>query len=114
MSMSSLEIQLAAQIAAAGLPEPEREYRFAPSRRWRFDFCWPAAMVAAEAEGGHWTGGRHTRGGGFEADAEKYNAAALLGWRVFRFTAGMLDRDEAIPVLKQVLENKERENEVNR
>lgn len=61
-----------------------REHRFHPKRRWKFDFAWPAQRVALETEGGVWTGGRHTTGTGFIADAEKYNTATVLGWRVFR------------------------------
>ena len=75
-----------------GGPEPKREYRFC-ERRWRFDRAWPSAMVAVECEGGIWTRGRHVRGRGFERDCEKYNRATADGWRVFRLTGGMLDRD---------------------
>jgi hypothetical protein len=50
--MSGAERLLPLCLRAAGLPEPIREYRFAPSRRWRFDFAWPAAMLAVEVEGG--------------------------------------------------------------
>ena len=105
MTASPLELLLDAQIEAAGLPEPVPEYPFARNigRRWRFDRAWPRQMVAAEVEGGVYAAGRHVRGKGFEADAEKYNAAAAMGWRVFRFTAGMLDRDEAIPILREAL-----------
>jgi hypothetical protein len=71
--------------------EPEQEYRFHGTRRWRFDFAWPDAMVAVECEGGTWARGRHTRGKGFENDCYKYNAATAQGWRVFRCTRGMLD-----------------------
>jgi very-short-patch-repair endonuclease len=81
------EDALALLIRAHGLPEPVPEYVFAPPRRWRFDFAWPPLRVAVEVEGGAWVGGRHTRGKGFEADAEKYNTAALLGWIVLRFTS---------------------------
>lgn len=28
-------------LRAEGMPEPMREYRFAPPRRFRFDFAWP-------------------------------------------------------------------------
>ena len=103
MPESRLELLLAAQIEAAGLPRPKREYKFHGTRRWRFDFAWPDHMVAAEVEGGIWIRGRHSRGAGFEGDCEKYNTAALGGWRVFRFTGGMLNRNEAIPTLRKAL-----------
>ena len=103
MPESRLELLLAAQIEAAGLPTPEREYKFHGTRRWLFDFAWPDHMVAAEVEGGIWIRGRHSRGAGFEGDCYKYNAATLAGWRVFRFTGGMLDRNEAIPTLRDAL-----------
>jgi len=75
---------------ALGGPKLTAEVRFDPARKWRFDFALPARRVAIEIEGGQWTGGRHTRGLGFAADCEKYNAAARLGWRVFRFTNSMV------------------------
>lgn len=74
----------------AKLPRPVAEFRFAPPRRWRFDYAWPADRVALEVEGGVWTQGRHTRGSGFVKDMEKYNAAAALGWRVLRTTPTQL------------------------
>ena len=77
----------------ARTPEPEQEYRFHKTRRWRFDFAWPDAMVAVECEGGTWSRGRHVRGKGFEKDCEKYNEATAQGWRVFRVTAGMLGKN---------------------
>lgn len=79
-----------ALLKAKGLPEPEAEYRFAPPRKWRFDYAWPAKLVALEVEGGVWTRGRHTRGSGFLKDMEKYNHAARSGWRVLRVTPGQL------------------------
>jgi hypothetical protein len=45
-------------LKAAGIPDPEREYRFDAKRRWRFDFCWPEQRLASEVEGGTWSGGR--------------------------------------------------------
>lgn len=70
---------------AAGLPVPLMEYRFAPPRRWRFDYCWPEQFVAVEVEGGVFAGGRHTRGAGYRADLQKYNTATLMGYRVLRY-----------------------------
>jgi len=72
------------------VPEPVRELRFHETRRWRFDFAWPYLMIAAEIEGGQWVDGRHTRGAGYANDAEKYNAATEMGWRVFRFATSMV------------------------
>ena len=43
--------------------------------------------------------GRHTQ----EADYEKLNAAALLRWRVFRFTPAMVKKGVAIDVIEKVL-----------
>lgn len=74
-------------------PMLERELRFAPPRRWRFDFACPDAWVAIEVDGGAYTQGRHTRGKGYENDCEKLNAATVLGWAVFRVTPGMIERD---------------------
>ncbi len=70
--------------------EPEREFRFHPERKWRFDFAWPDHKVAVEVEGGQFSVGRHQRLSGFEADCDKYNSAALLGWAVLRFTSRMI------------------------
>lgn len=71
---------------AVGLPTPEAEYRFDASRRWRFDWAWPDSKIALEQEGGVWIQGRHSRGAGMVKDFEKYNQAAVLGWRVFKAT----------------------------
>jgi very-short-patch-repair endonuclease len=60
------------------------EYRFHPTRKWRFDAAFPSAKVALEIEGGVWNYGRHNRASGFLKDMEKYNEAAMLGWRVIR------------------------------
>jgi hypothetical protein len=83
----ALEDRLAFQIQAFGLPIPEREYRFDQVRRWRFDFAWPTFKLAIEVEGLTWEVGRHQRVAGYEADLDKYNAAAAAGWQVLRFTA---------------------------
>ena len=74
-------------------PPPEREYKFALPRQYRFDFAWPAAKIAVEIDGGIHEGagrGRHMRQGGYEKDAEKMAYAALMGWRVVRCTPSMI------------------------
>jgi hypothetical protein len=82
---------------------PVAEHRFDEERKWRFDFAFPDALVALECEGGVWTGGRHTRGAGFLKDVEKYNRAALLGWRILRTTPNELCMTETIQMLKQAV-----------
>jgi very-short-patch-repair endonuclease len=91
---------VAAWFRECGLPEPVFEYRFHPTRKWRFDIAFPSAKVAVEVEGGVWTKGRHTRPSGFRADMEKYNAAAVLGWRVLRVEPKDLCMDTTVEMLK--------------
>lgn len=65
----------------------QEEYRFHPHRKWRFDWCIESLKVAFEYEGIFSEKSRHTNRKGYSKDTEKYNAAASLGWRVFRYTA---------------------------
>lgn len=95
-------VGLAAVFVAAGLPEPVEEFRFC-ARRWRFDFCWPERKLALEVDGGVWTGGRHVRGKGFEADLDKLNEAALLGWVVLRVTPGMVQDGRALALVERAM-----------
>lgn len=86
-----------------GLTAPLKEYRFDPVRRWRFDYAWPAHKFALEVEGGVWSGGRHTRGKGFLGDMEKYNAATLAGWQVFRCTPESVTSSNTLEILRKRL-----------
>ena len=84
-SKSHLEEEFAFWLKVDQMPDPEREYEFAPPRRWRWDFSWPDRKVAVEIEGIlHGDGGRHQRLEGFVNDAEKHEAALLHGWKVYR------------------------------
>lgn len=96
MPESALEAKMALAIRAYKLPQPEREYRFAPDRMWRFDFAWPEQKVACEVEGGIWTQGRHNRGAGMQEDMSKYNRAIVLGWRVLRVSEAHIGSGEAV------------------
>lgn len=100
---SPLEQRLAQQIARAGLPTPEREFVFHPERKWRFDFCFPEAMVALEVEGGTWVRGRHARPKGFAEDCVKYSEAALAGWTLLRVTGEHIDSGQALEWLRRGL-----------
>jgi len=99
-----LEDLFAHQVHALKLPIPEQEFRFHPDRMWRFDFAWPAFWIAVELDGGSRSGGRHVRGQGFENDAEKLNAAAALGWKVFRYTSTRVRSGWAVSEIQVMLE----------
>lgn len=104
MTKSELELSLALHIREAGLPEPIHDkFYFHPVRRWRADFAWPDRMLLVEVEGGTWTGGRHTRGDGYDQDCIKYNEAVLLGFRILRFTARMVADGTAIMYLEAAM-----------
>ena len=102
--MSHLEAQFLAlwERFAPDAPAPVTQHRFAPPRRFRFDFAWLEAKVAVEIDGGVWVAGRHTRGSGVQADYVKLNLATAGGWRVLRFTSNMLD-DDPVGVVEQVV-----------
>lgn len=100
---SDLEAELYNQIQYCNLPLPDTEYRFYPKRRWRADFAWVDQKLIVEVEGGTYMRGRHTRGAGFEKDCEKYNRAALEGWRVLRFTSKQIKSGEAISMIEEAL-----------
>ena len=118
--MSNLEEMLARQIKLIRLPEPVREYRFAAEhvalgcgikkrladaglKDWRFDFAWPPLMLAVEVEGGGWTGGRHTRGKGFEEDLRKYDKAMNLGWNIYRCSGDMVKEGVAVNTIEKLI-----------
>src|SRR5690242_7370037 len=89
--------------AAKGLPVPIPEYRFAPPRRWRFDYAWRDALLALEVDGGIWVQGRHSRGSGLLKEHEKFNRAACLGWRVVRVTPATLCSPSTFALLRAAL-----------
>lgn len=96
------EETLAAHLTAYKIPF-EREYKFHPLRKWRFDFCFPEHKIAVEVEGGSYTGGRHQTTIGFEKDLIKYNAAARLGWLVFRYTTRLVKTGVAVAEIGEIL-----------
>lgn len=97
------------QIRLSALPEPQLEYLFHANRKWRFDFCWKAQLVACEVEGGIWMQTETGRSKGhahperFASDCEKYNEAALYGWLVIRVTPEMVRDGRAMDWLERAL-----------
>lgn len=102
MSRSNLEEVFASQMTGLGIPFV-REHRFDKIRKWRFDFAIIKLKIAMECEGGIFIRGRHTRGYGFQADCDKYNAAAYQGWRVFRFTSTDIKSLKAVTMIMTLI-----------
>lgn len=97
----------------------ERELRFCPGRRWRFDYAHKEARVAIEINGGIWKRGRHNRAvastrnakgeivrRGLLGDYEKLNAAAKMGWAVFQLGGDMVDDAQQIEAIMDAIEER--------
>lgn len=102
--MSAPEDLFAFQCKAAKI-KVECEFLFHPTRKWRADFLLVGYMVLIEIEGGLWVNGRHSRGSGMQADMEKYNAAARLGYRILRFSPDMVKTGEALQTIEDVMKH---------
>ena len=94
-------VQLCAKVLGIAA---EKEYRFHATRMWRFDYAFPQHRIALEVEGGVHTGGRHIRPKGFLNDMEKYNAAAVAGWRVLRCTPSTLTSAATFELIRNTIE----------
>lgn len=90
MSKADVVADFMVDLMALGYPKPEFEYKFHPTRRFKFDLAWPDERLALEIDGGTWTGGRHTSGAGYERDCIKLAEAMILGWDVVRVTMSMI------------------------
>lgn len=76
--------KLALLLQAWEIEQPVFEYKFYPTRAWRFDAAYPELGIAIEIEGGAFVRGAHNRPARFMSDMKKYNAASYLGWRLLR------------------------------
>ncbi|MBA2682469.1 MAG: hypothetical protein H0U76_29265 [Ktedonobacteraceae bacterium] len=96
---STLEQKFLSYWQALNGPALEREVRFNPTRKFRFDFAHVATATAIEIEGfGHAKRNRYT------ADLEKYNSAALLGWTLIRLTSPMINAVELQRIINHIKE----------
>lgn len=103
--MSKAEAELELQLKALKIPY-EREYRFHPTRRWRFDFIVQpeGKRIAVEVEGIVYRGkARHQTGKGFQGDLDKYDEAMRLGWTIYRCSPAMVTSGRAIETIERLL-----------
>lgn len=108
---SELELELLSQIRLVGLPEPVREYRAIPERRFKWDFAWPDKNLMVEVQGDIWAGRRgeqsgHTSGVGLTRDYRKNNLAVAAGWRILYYTGAMIRTGEAVCGIEEALNAK--------
>ena len=82
------------------------EHKFHPTRKWRFDYANIEHKIALEVDGGVWSNGRHTRGSGYVKDLEKFNHAAMLGWRVLKVQPNELMTLETVKMVASCVEFK--------
>jgi hypothetical protein len=102
------------QCRFSGLPVPIAEYQFAKHltptelraigqekpRKWALDWAFVYDRIALEVEGGYAVGGRHTSVAGYLNDLAKYNALALLGWRLLRVTPRDIKSGAALSLVR--------------
>ena len=78
-----------------------KELKFSSKRRFRFDYAIKFYKIAIEIEGVVSKKSRHTTITGYSRDCEKYNLAAIEGWRVLRYT--ILNYSNIETDLKEIL-----------
>jgi hypothetical protein len=89
--------QLLQQVHLVGLPAPEREVSFHPTRRWRFDAAWAEQQIAIEYQGGvFYRQASHSSIAGITRDYEKFTEASILGWKLIIVTAETVNSGAAL------------------
>jgi hypothetical protein len=88
---SALESRAIEAIVRAGLPAPERQWRFdrAGGGSGFIDLAYPGLRLAIELDG--WA--EHGLRAAFDADRMRGNELVLAGWRLLRFTWSMTDEE---------------------
>jgi len=106
---SAGEAMLGLHLRAAGIHAiPEHE--FCPGRKWRADFAIIEHMLLIEVDGGNRMAvigkngkavaiGRHTQ----DADMEKLNEAAILGWKIMRFSPAQIKSGMALKTIERFI-----------
>jgi very-short-patch-repair endonuclease len=86
---SGLEMRVLRAIVAAGLPEPEQQYRVQVGDRWRrIDLAYPNLKLAIEVDGWMHHGARSA----FDADRARENELEIIGWDRLHFTSAFTDK----------------------
>lgn len=99
------EAELAFQYRTLRLPEPVEQLYFAPPRRFRADFGWPAFKLLVEVQGGIWRpgGGAHSHPIDIERDIERQQYMVMLGWWCLPVTPQQVKSGEAAELTQRAL-----------
>ncbi len=103
-NVSTAEDLLAFQIKAARLPEPVRQYQYAPPRKLRADFAFLRPRLLVEVTGGIYTRKAHGSITGILADIDRLNESSKHGWYMLRFTTDMVKSGTALATIEDFLD----------
>lgn len=104
MSKTDWKDEFLKQLLAARIPLPLAEVRFHPTRKWRFDYAWPAQKIAVEYQGGiFYRQASHSGIAGLKRDCLKFSSATALGWRLFLINADMVRDGSAFGFIQDAL-----------
>jgi hypothetical protein len=104
---SQLEITFA-QLWVAYYPEIDlhSEWRFAPPRRFRFDFAHLPSKIAIEIQGGIFMpNSGHNNGAALVKEYEKLCLASSLGWRIFFLSSVTVSDENIYKLIAQAIAN---------
>jgi hypothetical protein len=87
----------------AGLPRPELEFYFHPTRKWRFDLAFVREKIAVEIQGGAFIQGAHNSPMSFVKEQEKMNSAAVMGWRIIYRTPSNFLSNETADLIRRAM-----------
>lgn len=106
---SNLEDLLEQKMREAGIPEPEKQLRFARPRLYKADFAWPCGLIVeCDGTGGQGpggTGGHQTRTGIQQDHLRDALAQSSVGgqWGVVRVDRKMVESGVAVMVIEDRL-----------
>ena len=89
----------------------EREYKFHPTRKWRWDYALPAIKVCVEYQGlnfGHGGASGHQTIKGIVAENWKYSEGAIDGWCIVLINAVSIESGLAHDLIKRAVESRGR------
>ena len=105
------EAELELHLRARKIPY-KAQYRFHPTRLFRFDFAFPEHRLGVEVQGltdiqrtkrGKLFIGRHQSPEGVKRDLEKFDEAMRLGWRIYLCEQEMVSSGRALQTIEILL-----------